>query len=222
MRKRLIVAALLGIILCCTGCLSRNNPPEERFWFGKLSQQERKEYICDFLQKEYGLSCEIEGEVKKKYIATFQFDKNYFAIAKTSDNDSIFVWVSDGGKITDTVFMMDMKSEIADFFTDILSKKIPSFKLDTYTNVMEIPSEKLTRAEDIKEFLTEQNTYTCLRIFVDDPTIANEELLDELEQELNFCHASVYLYVCDDLDQFDIRSYDPYANQYYRGIDKKE
>ncbi len=226
MRKRLIVSALatvlLAIILCCTGCLGRNNPPEEKFQFGKLSQQERKDYICNFLQNEYGLSCEIDQEVNKKFDGLFFFEENFFAIAKTSDNASVTVWVSDDGQITDTAFMLDMKSEIADFFTDILSEKIPEFKLDTYTNVMEIPSAKLTKAEDIKDFLTEQNTYTCLRIFVDDPAIANEELLDELEQELNFCHANVYLYVCDDLEQFDINSYDPHSCRYLRGVDKKK
>ncbi len=226
MRKRLIVAALttvlLAMILCCTGCLRWNAPPEEKFQFKKLSQQERKDYIYDFLQKEYGLSCEIDGEVMKKYLGPFRFDENYFAIAKTSDNHLICVWISDGGKITDTVFMLDMKSELADFFTEILSKKIPKFKLDTHTDVLEIPSEKLTRPEDIHDFLMEQDTHSVLNIFVDDPAIANEELLDELEQELNFCHVSIWLYVCEDLEQFDISSYDPYAYQYYRGVDKKE
>ena len=226
MRKQLIMSVLamvlLAVVLCCNGCSKRNDPPEEKIKFGKLSQQERKDYIIDFIQKEYGLSCTIDGEVNKKYLAPFLFDENYFTLAKTSDNDTICVWVSDKGEITDTVFMLDMDSQFSEFFSDIIAKKIPNFKIDTYTDVLEIPSEKLTRAEDIKDFLIEQDTYTCLRIFVDDPAIANEELLDELEQELNFCHSSVYIYVCDDLEQLDISSYDLYSNQCYRDIDKKE
>lgn len=226
MKKRLtatvLAAVLLVITFSCTGCLKQKEPPKKSVKFWKLTQQERKDYICDYLEKEYGLSCKIDGEVFKKCLAPFLYDDNFFALAITPDNDTILVWISDYGKITDTAFMLDMRSELADFFTDILAKTIPEFKLDTNTTILGTPSKKLTRAEDIHDFLMSENTWTCLNIFVDDPSIANEELLDELEQELNFCEASIYIYVCEDLDCLDLNSYDIHSYQYSRGVNKVE
>lgn len=96
------------------------------------------------------------------------------------------MWISKEGEITDTVFLLDMQPQFGDYFSGILGKTILNFKLRTYTEVLEIPSETLTNADNIKNFLINQETFSFIRVFVDEPTIANEELLDELEQELNF------------------------------------
>ncbi len=72
--------------------------------------------------------------------------------------------------------MIGMESELNQFFTDILATKIPEFKLNTSTEIWDIPSEKLTKAEDIKDFLMKQHTHSYLDIFIDDSTLANEEL----------------------------------------------
>ncbi len=68
--------------------------------------------------------------------------ENFYAIVKTADDQVISLWISDDGKIIDTVFIIAMESELNQFFTDILATKIPEFKLKT------------------------QNTYSNLKIFV--------------------------------------------------------
>lgn len=140
---------------------------------------------------------------------------------KTADDQVISLWISDDGKIIDTVFMIAMESELNQFFTDILATKIPEFKLKTSTEINDIPSEKLTKAEEIREFLRTQNTYSNLKIFVDNPALANEELLDELEKKLNFCNGNIYLYVCEDLDQVDFETYDMTSCYSFRGFFKE-
>ncbi len=225
MMKRFITLALaiglLASVLCCSGCLKRNRHPENEIKFGTFSQQERKDYINDFLEMEYGLSGEV-SEVKQKQIDPFRNEDHYFATVRSQDKGVISVWVSNEGEITDTVFLLDMQPQLADYFKAILAKKIPSFKLKAYTEMRDIPTETLTNADDIQDFLINQKTFSYIRVFVDDPAIANEELLDELEQGLHFCEASVYLYVCDDLNNLDISTYDLHSYTCSRKIEKRE
>ncbi len=115
-----------------------------------------------------------------------------------------------------------MESEIHDFFAQIIRNIIPVFKLYAYTDILEIPSEKHSNADNIKSYLAKENTLTPLYIFVDDSAYAVEGLFDELEQELNFCNADLYLYVCDDLDSVDIQNYDLLSYQYSRSVFKKD
>lgn len=215
---------LLVIILSCTGCLRYNvyiRPYEKTLKFKDFTQEERKKYICDFLKEEYDLSCEVTGDVEKRFDGLFFDEENFYATVKTADNQVISLWISDDGKIIDTVFMIAMESGLNQFFTDIQATKISEFEVKTSTEIRDIPSEKLTKAEDIKEFLGTQDTYSNLKIFVDDSALANEELLDELEKELNFCNGAIYLYVCEDLDQVDLETYDMTSYYSFRGVYKE-
>lgn len=225
MKNRLRIPAMAVAILMTAGCLSSclRKPPEEnkedKIRFGTFSQQERKDYINDFLESRYGCSGRV-SEVRQKQIDPFRSEDHYFATVRTPEDDVISVWVSKEGEITDTVFLRDIQPQLSDFFSEILGRSLPDFKLRAYTEMRAIPTEKLTKAENIKRFLMEQDTFSYLRVFVEDPALLSEALLDDLEQELNFCQGTVYLYVCDDLDTLDIETCDLYSYQLSRDLQK--
>ncbi len=211
MKKRLakvvFAAGLFLLLFGFTACTKKPSVSEHKVRFSAYTQEERKAYINRFLQENYGFRGEV-SEVKQKQLTPFKSEEHYFATVKATDKDLISVWVSEEGEITDTVFLEDMQPRLAEFFQRLLEKKIPKFKMYTHTDVMEIPSKKLTAQDDIREYLSHEETSTCIRVFVDDPSVASETLLDELEQELNFCNTVIYLYVCEDLEKQELTNDD--------------
>lgn len=212
MKKRIVrllwVIGILAAALLASGC--RNNPQadkqENSINFAALTQQERKDYINDFLWENYGFRGEI-SEVKQKPINSFRLEDNYFALVCADGKELISVWVSDNGEIFDTFFLQGMQPEFEEFFTACIAERIPKFKISVSTDLYEIPEEKPENIKDIKEMLKDRSYQTCLRVFVDDGSLINEQLLEELKQDLSFCRAIVYIYICDDLENLDMETY---------------
>lgn len=212
---------LLALILSLGGCFRRLKEPdatENKIRFVSYSQQERQDYIRKYLFENYGLDCEI-SEVKQKQITVFKNEENFFATARTGSN-SICVWVSPTGEITDSVFLLQMADDITEFFTEKIEAVIPEFKVRVYSELRKIPTSKLTTSENIDEYFKNEPVYTFLRIFVNDQASASETTIDELQDSLKGYDADVYLYVCENLDDLDIETYDLTKYQYFRSIEK--
>lgn len=221
--KTAFVLGLLIVAVCCSGCLRRTKPSEQEnvIKFGSFTQEERKDYINDFLWENYGFRGEV-GEVMQRQISPFKWEDHYFTTVDTPEYRYISVWVSKKGEITDTLFLKKMEPEITKFFSAIIAEEIPDFKLKTHTDIYDIPSEKLTKAENIKDFLTKENAEVYVDVFVEDSGVIDEGLLDRLEQKLNFCKITLRIYTCDDLENCDIDTYDQTAYIFKRYIDKME
>lgn len=180
--KTAFVLGLLIVAVCCSGCLHRTKPSEQEnvIKFGSFTQEERKDYINDFLWENYGFRGEV-GEVMQRQISPFKWEDHYFTTVDTPEYRYISVWVSKKGEITDTLFLKKMEPEITKFFYTIIAEEIPDFKLKTHTDIYDIPSEKLTKAENIKDFLTKENTEVYVDVFVEDSGVIDEALLNRLE-----------------------------------------
>lgn len=210
MKKRsvilvLLVTGLVVLTLSFAGC-GKRPPKEEKFNFHSLTQQERKDYITDYLHQTYGLTCTIDQEVKQRQDGPFLSEKEYFAVASTEDNKSICIWVTKEGQITDTVFLLEMREALADYFTAAVQEILPDCKVDTYTELLQLPTDTLTDPADIRDYLTNQPTRSTVRIFVDEDTQITEPLMEKLKQEFSYCNISIYLYSCDNPDTVDMKA----------------
>ncbi len=224
MKKHLVTMVLalilLGaLLLSCTGCF-RSTPQEERLRFSLLSQEEKRSYITDYLQQTYGLTCTIDQDVHQKQDGPFLLEDQFFAVATTEERELITLWVTKDGKITDSVFLLQMAEELTDYFTAEVQELVPDCKVNTHTNMVKIPTDTLTDAGEIRDFLTEQPTETFLRIYVDSDADVGEALVEELIRTFSYCTIHISVYVCDDLDAVDVKNYS--GDPQYRGYHWKE
>ncbi len=207
LKKMIIYVAILVIINGCNVIVKLLPPSKDPKVFKDFTQQEKKAYILDYLKEEYNLECTIEKDVEKKFQGTFYYDEDFSTFVRTPKGNLIDVWVSDHGKVTDTFFLYQMKPEITKFFEDIVKTKISNVKVDTNTDLYSIPTKKITSSKDIEDFLIKENACTFLRIFIDDPSIDCEKILEELKPQLQFYEVDVEIYICDDLEHLDMNEY---------------
>ncbi len=225
MKKRFVITALiLGICtaVCCSGCLFRRPAPEENeVKFSAFTQEERKDYINEYLWENYGFTGEI-SDVMQRQIGVFDLEDHYSAFVHTPDNDSISLWISKKGEITDSMFLLDMQDDIYDYFETIIKEYIPDCKMKVYTFFLEKPSAELTKGDDVGKYLLEQPTRSKIRVFVNADAGVEESVLDAMEQVLEGRDVSIYIYFCDDIDSVDVEQYDRYSCTYSRSLSKWE
>lgn len=206
--KVVLVMGLFAFIFGTAGCTKYPNKIESEVKFSTYTQQERQDYVRNHLQQKYQLNCSI-SEVKKKQLTAIKNEEFYFATATTETNDLISVWISNDGNVTDTVFMLNMNEDITAFFKSAINNELPEFKIKTYTEMRDIPSHELTNVSNIRNYLHGEDTYTYIRIFVDNATDISDSTLNELQTLLNFCNCSIYIYECDlnDIDTVVLSNY---------------
>lgn len=226
MKKRfmqmVLVLGVLAIALCCTGCKKEIEPSTEpKIKFGTLTQQERKDYINDFLQQNYGITVTMD-EVKQRQDSVFGLEDHYSVIARTADRDMLFIWVSKDGEITDTVYLLEMQPQITEYFSDIIERFIPEFKLHVFTNMEEIPSSKLTSEDDIQSYLAAEPAFSSIKVMVENDTEITDALMDELIQAFGVCAGRLRIGVCEDLESIDPDNFDRDLFVYDRSFRKPE
>lgn len=224
--KEIMVRVILMInffmyLLGCNGCSNQQEISEDKIKFSTFSQEARKTYISNYLKENYRLMCNI-SEVKQKQISAVQNTEYYFATANTEDEDTISVWVSEDGTIIDSYCLVEMKQELNNHFLDKCIDIIPICKVKSYTEMREVPTEKLTVNMDVEEYMKVQPTFTYIRIFVQDERYVAEEVIDKLEAAFSGYDAKVYVYTCEDLSDIDVDSYDYSTYKVFKKIEKDE
>ena len=206
--KVVLVMGVFAIIFGSAGCAKYPNKIESKVKLSAYTQQERQDYVRNYLQQKYQLNCSV-SEVKKKQLTAIKNEEFYFATATTEISDLISVWISNDGNVTDTVFLLNMEEDITAFFKLTINNKLPEFKIKTYTEMRDIPSRELTNVSNIRDYLNREDTYTYIRIFVDNATDISDSTLNELQTLLNFCNCSIYIYECDlnDIDTVVLSNY---------------
>lgn len=194
---------LLALAVICTGCWRHQPPKEEPFNFHSLSQQERKDYITDYLQQTYGLSCTINLDVAQRQDGPFLLEDEYFAVVSTEDHHIISVWVTKQGQITDTVFLLERLDDFTNYFTPQVQKILPECSVYADAFLPVLPTEILTPSGDIRTYLTEQPTEITLRIAVEDPDSVTDAQMKQLVEQFSYCNITILLYGCDDVEVVD-------------------
>ncbi len=201
-RRTFLGLTALLLVLLCAGC--GRAPADPPFRFYNLTQPERKAYITDYLQQTYGLSCTISSsDVVQRQDGPFFSEDEYFAVAATEDGNSISVWVTEGGQITDTVSLLNRQDDLADYFTAEVLTLLPECRVDSHTSMSVLPTEPLSPTGDLRTYLTEQPTDTTLRIALEQADTLTDAQVQQILDHFSYCNIDLLLYDCDDLDTVD-------------------
>ena len=219
--KLLIVVVLSMFVLLCAGCARRQSGTEERvIRFGTFSQEERKEYIIDYLEEKYGIRYEIPEDVTQQVMAYFFASGYYYASAITSQEE-VHVWVSGDGEITDNRFVIEYRDKIDALMADIIKKYYPRCEVRTITHTEGRPQETWGPDGDARLMLETEATRTSIAVFVNGQDLMTEESWEEVIPELSFCEGSVYVFVCEDIHSIDSSEIN-WPEYLYRVVFRKE
>ena len=225
MKKRfMIMALILGLCTAvfCSGCLFRRPAPEEnKVKFSAFTQEEKKDYINEYLWENYGFRGEITDVIQRQ-IGVFESEDHFTAYVSMPNKQRISIWISKKGEITDSMFLLDMHDSIYRYYETIVKEHIPDCKMRVYTDFLEKPSAELTEKDDIRTYLLEQPTSSNIRVFVNEDAGVEESVLDALEQKLGGIECTIFIYVCEDLDSVDVDSFELYSYTYHRDLSKWE
>lgn len=216
--KVVLVVGLLTIICGSIGCARRSNPVEHEVNFSTYTQSERKEYIKKYLHEEYGINCNV-SDVKQKQETAIKNEDYYYATATTSEKQIISVWVTTTGKIVDSYFLIENAGNIQDYFEKEIQTVIPVFRIKTYTEMREIP-KTVFDSKDIRNFLENEDTFTYIRVFVDDSSNVDDKCVEKIAENLDYCNASLYVYFCENIEEVDFNTYDLSTYKFFRNIEK--
>ena len=108
--KAVLTVGLISLIFHSIGCSKQNpsNSSEDEVKFSTYSQQERQQYIQRYLYETYGLKCSV-SDVSLTQLGIFNTSDYYYAIAETENHESISLWISPNGQISDTVFYLKLQ-----------------------------------------------------------------------------------------------------------------
>lgn len=216
--KVVLVVGLFTFIFGSTGCSKQPNPVENEVKFSTYTQSERKEYIKNYFQEEYGITC-VVSDVKQKQETAIKNEDYYFATATTPDDEIISVWISTSGEIVDSYFLLQNSEIIQAEFENEIRRVIPEFRIKTYSEMREIP-QSVFSANDVRGFLENEDVFSYIRVFVDDSRNIDDACVEEIAEKLGFCDASLYVYVCENIDDVNFSTYDLSAYDFSRSIEK--
>ena len=214
--KLIIVVALSMFVLLCAGCST-----ERRIRFGSFTQEERKEYIIDYLEEKYGIRYEIPEDVTQQVMAYFFASGYYYAEAITSQEE-VHVWVSGDGEITDNRFVIEYRDKIDALMADIIKKHYPRCEVKTLTETEGRPQGTWGPDGDVRTMLETEDVRTNIAIFVNEQDLMTEESLEELVCELNFCEGEVDVFVVEDIHGVELSTLNWLDAVYYVRFRKEQ
>lgn len=214
--KVVLVSVCLSLLLSLVGCgegVEDLNSHSETNQIAKLTQEERKEYVKQFLYKKYGIEAVI-SDVKKRQINAFSSEENYFAIATCSDGTWIDCWVSENGQVWDSKFINDLQSSINEVFANLLSDQLENYQV--YCGcTLNSPTNNTWSEDMVEQMLLAEDISVSVRIFVDlkekDKVIRLAE--SSFEDMFTFASGNGYIFFVDSiedlaLDEMDLTKYD--------------
>lgn len=204
-----VVLGLLSILIGGAGCKkNRDVHKEPVISIARMSQQERKAYIAEYLKKNYNLECDI-GDVDKKQLTTVKMENYYFTTA-SCDDKWFTIWVSEEGEVFDTAFSL----ELSEGFNSLLSEKIKKYWNEYNVSnffVFEEPSKKKwTMHDNFDELFQEEKVESIIKLFLSSNNEREQDLvkLDELKKDLASYRGMIYVYYCEDLNEISKDSFD--------------
>lgn len=210
LRKYILVVLAMFVLLTITSCGTENrNTRDNNMTFSQMAQTEKKEYVQDYLRDTYGFNSEITADIKKREINSFSNEEQYYAIAKTQDNERVYCWINDDGKISDSYFVLNMQNDIENLFKDIIDDTVSDFEISCVTT-LNYPTEKTYDSSSVFTMLSTEPVTTSVRIFVDSSgrDLIQKEIPSIVDEKLNFTDGCIYVYYVDNLMDFDFKDID--------------
>ena len=200
-----------GLSSCQKSERNTNSNKKEQKYFSNYTQEQRKEYIADYLKATYGLTCNI-SEVKQRQETAIKNEEYFFATAVSSDDEHISVWIDKYGNITDTVFMLSLQEKINECLVEKIDLRINNCAIKSFTEFQSIPSKKWSVSDNLVDMLNDESTFSYIWIFINNDCMEeNEDILSQISSKLDFCNGQLYLYKCNNPQSVDINIYDLYS-----------
>lgn len=210
LKRMFLIIMCLSMLLGMCGCkkLKEDIPKEEPIKFATFTQEERAEYVENYLKEEYGLETEV-GEVFRKQDGVFFLEDEYFAIARCKDEKRIHCWVTEEGKIMDSQFLNDLEEPIDKLFEEIIYEKLPNCKVICYS-ILNSPTEKTWNENEIKQMLATENIEIILHIFVDknEKETVEELYENEFDGAFSFTNGACFIYMIEGEEMENIENMD--------------
>lgn len=202
------LSLILLLMTVSCGTIEENTGDHDMV-FSKMTQEQKKDYVQDYLKNAYGLNSEIVNDIKKREINSFSSEEQYYAIAKLEDNKRVYCWVGDDGQILDSYFVLKMEKDIEKVFEDIVSDSISNFKISCITTLNH-PTDQSYPSDSVVSMLRTEDVTTSVRVFLDssDRPVADQAISNRFDGKLDFTNGCLYVYYVDNLNEFDIGSAD--------------
>ena len=222
--KRIII--LMGLLSLFTGSIGcgRNSgaqgSPENRVVISKMSQDERKAYVREYISAAYDLDCEV-SEVKQRQVSAIHNEKDYFCTATLTDGTQVSVWISRDGKLTDAYFMIGMQDRITAFFDEKIKKEFPDCVVTSYTTVTQPPEKTWTAEDSVEQFFSEESASSIIRVFFSEDGKISEKDADRLASLLEEFKGTLFVYLCEDINTIDFETFDKTSYSFTRTLGKE-
>ena len=107
----------------------------------------------------------------------------------------------------DSYFMLELSDFFTEFFLTKVKYAITEFKIKTYSELRDIPTQKIMSTGDIDSYLQKEPVFTYIHIFVNSETIS-EENINQIKNIFAGYDIDMYIHVCEDIDNVDTDTYD--------------
>ena len=85
----IFIMGVIALIITMLGC----GKQEKTIKFSALTQEEKQEYVREYLSINYGLECTFT-EIKERQITAVKNERDYSTIASTNDDFRFSIWIT--------------------------------------------------------------------------------------------------------------------------------
>lgn len=209
----------VAVVLMCfslftgiCGC-RKTTQKQDSVQFASLSQNQRINFVEEYLKAKYGLETDI-SEVEKKHINAFSSEQMYYAIAKCEDGARIYCWVDEKGAISDSKFLNDLQEPINRLFAEKISDKLTKYQV-VCSCTLRAPASAVWQEDQIEQMLSGEDISVSVRIFVEhsEKTQAEELVKNRFDGLFSFASGNCYVYFvesaqADVISNTDLTKYD--------------
>ena len=201
--KVIAIMGILATIINFFAC-SKSNPDKQEnhtteIKFSSMTQEEKQNYVQDFLVKNYNIrNCNLT-EIKHREITPIKVEDNYYTVATTEDGYWFSVWITPNNQIIDTAFVYLMKDEINSYIETCLLNNGVKCSVKDLVAFNEIPS-KVWQSNEVSNMFDTENIDNVIHIYNIDSNISDQEIKNALKE----FNGAIYIhYNSNDFENYD-------------------
>ena len=205
--KAVVVLSLLSFLTGLIGCKGISYNFDDRT-FARMPQEEKQQYVADYLKEVYGVDYEI-SEIKKRQVDVFRSEKYYFARA-TSGKQKFTLWISDDGEIFDTEFCLEIQDAVDELLASVISKYWDDYYVHNFFVFDNIYLKKWTKEDDLYEMFEKEKVINSIRLFLNLSNDREKDMLlfEQLKKELSILDGAIFIYYCKNPKDIDTNTCD--------------
>ena len=207
--KAVVILSLMSFLIGLIGCkgISFSSSSKTKS-FSRMSQEEKQQYVADYLKEAYGVDYEI-SEIKKRQVDVFRSEKYYYATASYG-KEWFTLWISDDGEVFATEFCFDISETIDESLSCVVSRYWEDYYVHDFLVFKEPYVQKWTKDDDLYEMFEKEKVINSVRLFLNLSNDREKDLLlfKQLQTELSLLDGAIFVYYCENPKDIDINTCD--------------